>query len=753
MQRLLRRWCDTQLKQSRKPDAIEATAFVRLASVQNVPPAIILDFMKIEAPEFEQLQEAAASCPIEPSESIHLLGSIHEYLLEEHEVFSAKPNPSACRRRKRDGVFYTPAAVVDYIVRSTVGARLHGKNPDQVRDLKVLDPAAGCGAFLVGAYQSLLQWHLDWYQQHHPAHWTDDIVLTDTDWKLTRRRATSILESHIFGVDLDENALVVARRLLFLTQCRFSFDSERTAASNIWKTTNLKQGNSLLGSPFGEEPTGERNAESIARFDWSEQFPAVAALGGFDVIIGNPPYRRELNFKQELDAVQNSPLGKYQSPRMDLWFYFVHRGTQLLRDAGQLSFITNAYWMNGRGAEKLIATLRDEVQLDELFVLGRTPIFPSVSGSHSIIRLTKKSSDSPTTIKFVRDQSTLSIRSVMEDADSVRQYQKRRHQLFRGDRLDVWPPTDRFVEQMNVHPKLNQFGIVRQGIAENPSTINRRTLERFAQAETASNWHLGEGVFSLTPLELDRLKLEPREASLVRPYHDLCDLDRYWLARNPSRKLLYLTRITCPEIEDWPSLKTHLKRFRAVMDSRRETREGQNRWWHLHWPRDESLWQSDKIIALQMSERPSFVPAFSPTYVSFSTNVFVRHQSTREDLRYLTGLLNSQVLQAWFILHAKHRGIGLEINGHVLQQAPIRPIDFENPVEAQQHDQLVSLVEHRMDLERRRRDMLPADVSLFEEETNATESKIDSVVAELYQLDTAAIDLARQIVSGEFVSI
>ena len=107
------------------------------------------------------------------------------------------------------------------------------------------------------------------------------------------------------------------------------------------------------------------------------------------------------------------------------------------------------------------------------------------------------------------------------------------------------------------------------------------------------------------------------------------------------------------------------------------------------------IWLSDKLVALQMAARPVFVPTFKPTYVSFSANVFVPSSETREDPKYLSGLLNSQILWAWFQLHAKHRGIGLDLTGDVLKQTPIRKIDFENADDVSLHDKVVSLVDHR----------------------------------------------------------
>src|SRR5438552_4085546 len=123
---------------------------------------------------------------------------------------------------------------------------------------------------------------------------------------------------------------------------------------------------------------------------------------GFDVVIGNPPYRRELDYKYLMDEIAGTDFGKkFRSPRMDLWYYFVHRGIALLSDRGVLSFITNSYWTAGTGAEKLVKALREEVRLEEVFYFGKLKVFEKVSGQHMILRLANTRPGKSTLIKLV----------------------------------------------------------------------------------------------------------------------------------------------------------------------------------------------------------------------------------------------------------------------------------------------------------------------------------------------------------------
>ncbi len=122
--------------------------------------------------------------------------------------------------------------------------------------------------------------------------------------------------------------------------------------------------------------------------------------GRFTAGIGNPPYHRELNGKELLEEFGETEFGRrWRTPRMDLWYYFVHRGLELLEPGGRLSFIVGSYWTSGTGARKLIDALRESAHVEEIFSLDGLAVFPGVAGRHMILTLAKGQSSSPTLIK------------------------------------------------------------------------------------------------------------------------------------------------------------------------------------------------------------------------------------------------------------------------------------------------------------------------------------------------------------------
>jgi len=282
---------------------------------------------------------------------------------------------------------------------------------------------------------------------------------------------------------------------------------------------------------------------------------------------------------------------------------------------------------------------------------------------------------------------------------------------------------------------LGQLGLVRQGIAENPPVVTRRANEKFGH-----RWTTGEGVFALKPDEADQLDLPAAERAILKPYYDLCDLGRYWLAEKPSLSLIYSTRHTWPEAGRFPRLRDHLARFRPIMEERRETRAGTVQWWQLHWPREEKLWSARKIVSVQMAERPAFALAEGEVFTSFSTNVFVKDPAAPEDELYILALLNSRLLWRWFRHNAKRRG-GLEINGNVLRRAPIRRIRFSLPHEAALHQEVCLLAAFMQSAGcKLARAATAGERSAIQQQMDSADSRVDQLVYQLYELTPAEAD-------------
>jgi len=291
--------------------------------------------------------------------SVEILGSAYEQFLGK-QIKIDKAHRARIEEkpeiRKAGGVYYTPQYIVEYIVKNTVGKLVESKTPKEVSKIKIVDPACGSGSFLIGAYQYLLDWHKNYYSNNgKPSKGKKDNPLTP-EGNLTTAEKKRILLNNIYGVDIDVNAVEVTK-LSLLLKCmegeteasiasQLSFFNERVLPT---LDDNIKSGNSLVDIDFysGELDFGEE--KKVKPFSWKKGFPEVFKDGGFDVVIGNPPYVFGRDWKS-LGISENLKfyLGSHykSSPyQLDFFSIFMEKGIHLANETGMTSFIVPNVWL------------------------------------------------------------------------------------------------------------------------------------------------------------------------------------------------------------------------------------------------------------------------------------------------------------------------------------------------------------------------------------------------------------------------
>lgn len=247
--------------------------------------------------------------------------------------------------RKAGGVFYTPTYIVDAIVQSTVGLLVKDRTPKDVTQIRILDPACGSGSFLLGAYQFLLDWHRTWYRTNRPGKWAQGrnpamFRSSHGEWQLTTNKRLEILANNIFGVDLDAQAIEVTKWSLLLAALEGQQDEARNKNLSLFPDRlhphlekNIRRGNSLIGLDFLEDGTSKSDNENVVPFDWKDAFPEVFGAGGFDAVLGNPPYL-SYGGRQSVDVparVRTYLLGHYESAGWPTAHsFFMERSVKLL---------------------------------------------------------------------------------------------------------------------------------------------------------------------------------------------------------------------------------------------------------------------------------------------------------------------------------------------------------------------------------------------------------------------------------------
>ncbi|GAH98986.1 unnamed protein product, partial [marine sediment metagenome] len=271
-------------------------------------------------------------------------------------------------KRKAAGIYYTPKWVTDYIVRQTVGRFIEEHDHNEILSMKILDPACGSGSFLIRAYDELLNYHAR----------VKGKAVAELDWM----ERMEVLTRNIFGVDLDPQAVEIARLNLLLRAL-----AERKSLPPL--ASNIQCGNSLISGSDEElrHWLGD-NFKDRKPFNWEERFPDIMKQGGFDVVIGNPPYVRP----HKLETSDKKALwAQYQVYRAksDIYACFIQRAIDLLKPGGYASYIVSNTFMSLES----FAPLRKYI-LDTCCVLyfGLTPkkVFEAATVETMVLGLKKE---------------------------------------------------------------------------------------------------------------------------------------------------------------------------------------------------------------------------------------------------------------------------------------------------------------------------------------------------------------------------
>lgn len=323
-----------------------------------------------------------------------MLGTIYEQYLG-HVLKKTEKRATLTKdqtRRKEHGVYYTPTQVVGYIVKNTIGKLLENGNNNSKHNkldkIRILDPAAGSGSFLIKAFDVLNSY----YATHDK-----DYDQTKLDTSIEENayanygKKLEIVQNHIFGVDLDRQAVEVAQLNLLLKL------AEKGRRLPLLQQ-NIKEGNSLIDSSFLEDDKP---------MNWSEEFPEVMANGGFDIIIGNPPYGAEISEGQKEFIKKNY---KSATGRYDSYYYFIEKGIHLLKDGGLLGFIVPDTWLTNLQTQNLREIMLSRCSIVRIVSLPQK-VFPDANVDTCIVILKKESDEA------ARLKNKVAVAILDKDAD------------------------------------------------------------------------------------------------------------------------------------------------------------------------------------------------------------------------------------------------------------------------------------------------------------------------------------------------
>ncbi len=350
---------------------------------------------------------------------LYTLGRIFEQSITELEILEAeadgRPSINKLSKRKRDGVYYTPEWVVERIVAETLGPLLDqierecdwpaNNDPNleaveayavRLKSLTILDPACGSGAFLISALRYLLDaWReIEGFRRQLRRELPRGTVPDDQDAALI----AEILKDNIYGVDINSASVEIAQLALWLHTARG--DKPLSALDQ-----NIREGNSLIDADFFKGNIdlplySDSDRERVNAFDWFRAFPEVFARGGFDAVIGNPPYVKLQNFRvahadmarflrEGRPEVDVKPYTSTQSGNFDLYLPFIEKGISLLNEHGRLGYIAPSLWITNEYGEALRAIVAAGRYLDRWIDFKSYQVFEEATNYTALQFFTK----------------------------------------------------------------------------------------------------------------------------------------------------------------------------------------------------------------------------------------------------------------------------------------------------------------------------------------------------------------------------
>ncbi|EOX5906132.1 Eco57I restriction-modification methylase domain-containing protein [Campylobacter coli] len=469
------------------------------------------------------------------------------------------------------------------------------------------------------------------------------------------------------------------------------------------------------------------NLESNHPFEWRFEFPEIldddGNFKGFDLIIGNPPYIKEAENKELFTNTKK--LRTYQG-KMDIWYHFVGRGFDILKNNGYLAFIATNNWVTNSGAKKLRNIVLEESQILSLVDFSSFMVFDSASIQTMIMSFQKTKPPKNYEFHFAKITTQTPI---YEDVINLLKNEKTQNNEILKINLTPKKFIDKtlnftksdYEELFNKIQKYGKFYLeekeVANGIHPHYDFINNRINSNHNFA-----FKIGQGIFGLSEEEKEKLKLTKLENNLVKPYYDTQNFLKFFFKKNNHQWLIYTnSSFKNPNsMDDYPNLKKHLDKFQNVITS-------DNKPYGLHRARDEKFFTgSPRIVALRKCVgEPKFSYVDFDCYVSATFYVI---KTQRINVKYLTAILNSKLIAFWLKHKGKMQGNNYQIDKEPLLNIPIVDTNSKNKKLA---DELINLVD----------EILKAKEQDKNANTQELENKINSLVYKLYNLTEEEIKI------------
>lgn len=596
----------------------------------------LLDSLRIDNDVIEACPLALSAYDFNSDIDVNILGHIFENSLNDIEELKARIEDADFdakqSKRKKDGVFYTPEYITKYIVDNTLGTLCQAKkealglddvdilvpkNPKKLNKgeskqkevlevyreyllgLKILDPACGSGAFLNQALNYLLEEHA----------FIDESVKTLMGGSVLGLYDVKkdILENNLYGVDINAEAVEIAKLSLWLRTVESGRKLNKLA-------DKIKVGNSLIDD------------KSVAddAFIWEEEFSEVFEQGGFDVVIGNPPYVRHENITKIKPALE-----KYISyaGTADLFVYFFELASKLLKEKGLNGYICSNKFFNATYAKNLRKYILGNMKIEQIIDFDGKQVFSDAIVESTVTIFGKSIADKEHKFKII-------------NADLIESYKMKQFDLNTSSFTLLNP------YKMLLKHKIEKIGV----------PLKQWDIEIKSGIKTGFN-----EAYIIDGKKKDELiQKDPKNSEIIKPLLRGRDVRRYgyefadkWLIVAEYESHKYLE-------DKYPLIYEHLLGYQKELSKRGQCTnrggKGQHHWLELDNNPSKNyfdLLKKEKIMWLELTDNPKFTLDKNGYFVDM-TVFFI----TGQKLNYLLALLNSKAVFWYFDLICNESGVG-----------------------------------------------------------------------------------------------
>ncbi len=459
-----------------------------------------------------------------------------------------------------------------------------------------------------------------------------------------------------------------------------------------------------------------RAQTDIQFFDWRMMFTEVFDKedGGFDIVIGNPPYIKEYENKNAFDGFRET--SPYYVGKMDIWHGFACMAMDMLSKNGILAFIAQNNWTTNDGAKLMRKKIVDDARILQMVDFNDYMIFGNSASIQTMIMIFSHDS--------ISDNYPIDYRKLSANSSKLEMlkllYGNGNHlfmtPVFNRDyykgKFITFSLNDAFLNKISSQKERLKEDEVAQGIVFPQDFLNKKGQQKLGR------FNVGDGIFGLSDAELRSLNLSDKEMTLIKPYYTTNQIHRYSTDEGNNELWMIYTssEFKNPKsMDDFPAIKSHLDQFLPIFTS-------DNKPYGLHRARKESFFIGEKIMSLRKCVgHPCFSYSRCECYV---TQTFFSIKTTRWDNKFLVGVLNSKLIEFWLRNRGKMQGENFQIDKEPLLQIPLPQTDC--------HQDSISVLVQRIISSQR-----PCHKTDF----TAIEHEIDRQVYELYGLTNGEVKI------------